>query len=197
MGKSVSVVVVSVVAALAIAWLWFPSNEATTSSPPQGNSHEPDVRATETAGVVPSAASVEDTAAGSQASPVATQDERAVNGAKKISDAFERGVAPTFVDYLVSKGASHEDSERIVADAMREVASCVLDAVRAEPSAELAPLEVTAGNPPMRFSGVFFSDRVRSCMESVNQRIGLPPKVMYGMNAQGGTVEFSATVLPE
>lgn len=190
-------VVVSAVVALAIAWLWFRSSEVTTSPPPAAHTLEPEVPVTETAVAVPSAGAAEVDATARQDSSTATQDERIVNEAKKISDAFERGVTPTFVDYLVSKGVSREDSERIVADAMREVASCVLDAVRAQPSTELPPFEVTAGNPPMRLSGVFFSDRVRGCMEGVHQRTGLPPKVLYGMNAQSGTVEFSATVLPE
>src|SRR5882724_654761 len=130
MTKSASVVAVSVVAALATAWFWLRSNEVTTPSPPKTtDARGSDVPATETAGVVPSAAAVEDKATRPQASSPATQDERGASEAKNFSDAFERGLTPTFVNYLISKGASREDSARIVAEGMREMASCVLDAM--------------------------------------------------------------------
>jgi hypothetical protein len=190
-------VALSVVAALAMAWFWFRSNDATTSSPPETPANKPDLSATETATSVPSAATVEDNASEPQESPAATQDERDANEAKKVSDAFERGVTPTFVDYLVSKGASREDSERIVAEGMREVASCVLDTVRARGSTPAAPLGVKAGNPPAALPGLLFSDRTAGCMESVYQRIGLPPRVTYELRLQGETFEIAAQVLPE
>ena len=103
MTKSASVVALGVVAALAIVWFWFRSNDITTSSPPETPIRESDVPATETPDVIPSAPAVENNVT-APASPVATRDEREASEAKKISDAFERGVTSTFVDYLVSKG---------------------------------------------------------------------------------------------
>lgn len=196
MTKSASVVVVGVVAALAIVWFWFRWREVTTYSPPETDARETDVPATETAGVVPSVATVEDEATGPHDSPVATQDERGASEAKKISDAYARGVTPTFVNYLTSKGASREDSERIVAEAMREMAPCVLDAMRTDGFAPPPPPEVNAGNPPVAVSGLLFSDRVRSCLTGVHERIGVPPAVRYELRMQGETFEMGE-VLPE
>ena len=116
MTRSARAVVLGVVAALAIAWFWFGSNEMTISSPPETHTSTPDVPLTETTVGVPSVTAVEGNAGAPQASSTATDDERAASEAKKISDAFERGVTSTFVDYLTSKGASREDSQRIVAD---------------------------------------------------------------------------------
>jgi len=198
MTKSAGLVALSAVgAAVVVAWLAFGSHEVTPPSPPETRTATPDVPATETTVGVPSVTAVEVNASPQQASSTATDDERAASEAKKISDAFERGVTSTFVDYLVSKGASREDSERVVADSMREVASCVQHAVPTRPPDDPARAELVLGNSPVRVSGLFSSEGIGACMESVQQRIGLPPKVLYGLNLRESTIEFTATVLPE
>jgi hypothetical protein len=195
MGKSASVVAVSVVAALTIAWFWLRSNDATMSPPPEVDAS---VLAVPAVGSVPSAAEVEEHAPESRVSPVATQGERDANG-RKISDAFERGFTSTFVANLTSKGVSREDSERIVAEAMRELASCVRDAIPEQEFAPPAPPEPKAGTPPVTLSGtfIFFNDRVQGCMAAVYDRIGLPPATRYEVRLQGGELEFAAGVVAQ
>ena len=80
---------------------------------------------------------------------------------------------------------------------MREMASCVLDAMRAGGSAQAPPPDLKLGNPPLALPNLFFSERVGSCATIVHERIGLPPAVQYELRLQGSTFEFGARVVPE
>jgi hypothetical protein len=193
MTKSASVMVLSALAALSVAWLWIRRNEPPVPAPLETHTTRSAAPATPTTSVVAPAA-VEDKATGSGPSPVEAHDDGAARTAAAIFDAFERGVTPTFVDYLVSKGLSSEDSEKIVGDAVRDMTRCVVDAMRVQTSASAVPLKVEAGSPPMALPEWFFSRRAGSCMLNVEQRIGLPPNVTFELRARDSTFELAARV---
>jgi hypothetical protein len=206
MNKLASVTALGAVAALTVAWFWVRPNEQAT--PALSNRHvaEPRVSAGDTTSGGVATGAVENNATEPEPeprdSPVAPQDERVARAAQELADAFDRGVAPSFVDYLASKGLSREDSERIVADGVREMATCVLDAMREQAAAQAVPLEdvldgIKAGDPPVALPRLFFSERVGSCINGVQQRIGLPAAVTYELSVRGSTFELGAQVVAE
>jgi hypothetical protein len=196
MTKSASVIALSAVAVLVAAWLVYQRSEPAIPAPPETHIALPGASATGTASTVAPAALPIDNATTPNAPPVAEEGDGITEEAKEIFAAFDRGVTPTFVEYLTSKGLSREDSEKIVADTVRDMTTCLADAIRAQTSATEVLLKVAAGNPAVALPAPFLSEGAPSCMSSVGQRMGLPPNVKFEVRAQNSTFEFAAR-LPE
>ena len=182
MKKAASLIALGAIAALAVVWFWLRRSEPTTFTLPETHATQPTASATATASAGVSAVTV-DEPAGSDTSPVAERDDRVAQAAKDVFDALDRGVTPTFVDYLTRKGLSREDSEKIVADVVRDMTRCVVDVMGTQASTPAARFKIEAGNPPAELPELFFSDRAGACMSGVEQRMGLPPNVTFEMSA--------------
>jgi hypothetical protein len=126
--------------------------------------------------------------------PSAASDDGMAALVRRLADRSYRRLGPQFIEYLVSKGLSREDSERAVADIMPDWVRCQLDATLAQ--AEEQSLSRAAVLAVLDANGVFAAPaqmdmnaalvRAQPCRFSVQQRIGIFPGGDFGFRMDAG-----------
>lgn len=112
-------------------------------------------------------------------SPPPSDDERTAAVTVKMAERLYASAGPSFIEYLASKGLSRSDGERVVADGIRDMAKCQLDAALAQAEVQSVPADVVLASldesgVPLALDPKAVVERVEPCMSTVRQRMGLP-----------------------
>ena len=178
-----------VAAAIAVASgvFWLRSGRQLVADSPATQPAPSSTAVAEVTSAEPRVASVDDSRADASSAPRATNDERLAILTGKMAEFSYEKLGSGYVDYLVERGLSRTDSERIIKQAMRDISACTLDTVRAQAAVQSVSFDVLlkiieAGefNFLYRPDGAALIDvdavreRETLCTMNVRQQVGVP-----------------------
>jgi hypothetical protein len=192
MSTPVRSLVITAVAVGIVGWLWWRDDAATMPEPaPPQQANE---RILVTPAAVSSTEAIDDGTADLPRSPAVATDDGIAALVRGTADRTYDRLGPQFVEHLVSKGLSRDDSERLVADMMPDWVRCQLDATLAQADEQsLSRADVLA---VLDANGVFAVPaqldaraaiaRAQPCRFNVQQRIGIAPGD-FGLRPMGSS----------